>query len=295
MSIVYLNGQFVLKDQAMVSVFDRGFLFGDGVYEVIPVYEQCLFSVEEHLTRLRRSLEQIDITLNQNDALLVQMMAQLLHHNGMRDDSIYLQVTRGVEPTRQHCASADITPTIFACCLPHKRSTERHNGLKASIEADIRWQRCDIKAITLLANSLYYTQAQRRGIDDVILVRNGYVTEGVMSNIFIVKNSIIATPPADNFILPGISRQILISLAHTNELPLVERMITVDELFTADEIWTTNSTKEIAAITEVDGKPVQNGQPGPVGDLMYSLFQDYKSKYIREYQTKLKPMLEAIG
>lgn len=270
--LVYLNGEFLPLAGAKVPVLDRGFLFGDGVYEVIPVYGGRPLRLAEHLRRLEQSLAQIKMASPLTDAEWAAIFDRLI--NGPADQYIYLQVTRGAAPKRDHAIPPGISPTVFAMCSPI--APIPLDGIKAITVDDIRWDRCNIKAITLLANILLRQEALDSGASEAILVRDDRVLEGAASNLFIVKDGTLVTPPKGPEILPGITRDLVLELAHDLSIPAVERSITRAELSAADEIWLTSSTREILAVVELDGRPVSGGQPGPVWTTLRDAYQDYK-------------------
>jgi D-alanine transaminase len=278
---VYLNGEFLPPDQARVSVFDRGFIFGDGVYEVIPVFGGRLFRLPHHLSRLDASLGAIRLrnphTQQEWNSIFTRLLAE-----GSGDQSIYLQITRGVAP-RDHAFPPNITPTVFAYAQPLKYSPPEQlaQGVAAVTAADIRWQRCDIKAIALLANALLRQEAIDQGAVEAILVRDGLVTEGAASNIFVVKNGRLVTPPKGPFILPGITRDLVVEIARAKGIPCDELPVKIETLTSADEVWLTSSTKEILPITRIDGRPVGNGKPGPMHAKMFALYKEYKQAFIQ--------------
>src|SRR3990170_7320175 len=227
--LVYLNGQFLPPETARVSVFDRGFVFGDGVYEVIPVFGGRLFRLPQHLARLDASLREIRLANPLNPAQWGEVFARLVREQGGGDQSIYLQITRGVAP-RDHAFPPNITPTVFAYAQPLKYSPpeELAQGVAAVTAADIRWQRCDIKAIALLANALLRQQAIEQGAAEAILVRDGVVTEGAASNIFVVSGDRLVTPPKGPYILPGITRDLVVEIAHANKIACEEKPVGIE-------------------------------------------------------------------
>ncbi len=281
MQQVYLNGEFLPPDQARVSVFDRGFIFGDGVYEVIPVFGGRLFRLPHHLSRLDASLGAIRLRNPHTQQEWNDIFTRLLAA-GSGDQSIYLQITRGVAP-RDHAFPPNITPTVFAYAQPLKYSPPEQlaQGVTAVTAADIRWQRCDIKAIALLANALLRQEAIDQGAVEAILVRDGLVTEGAASNIFVVKNGRLVTPPKGPFILPGITRDLVVEIARARGIPCDELPVKIETLTSADEVWLTSSTKEILPITRIDGRPVGNGKPGPIHAKMFALYKEYKQAFIQ--------------
>lgn len=270
--LVYLNGEYLPLSQAKVPVLDRGFLFGDGVYEVIPVYGGKAFRLEEHLRRLEQSLAGIEMSDPLSSAAWAAIFDRLIV--GPEDQQIYLQITRGVAPKRDHAIPAGIAPTVFVMCAPIAPIPLA--GIKAITVTDIRWDRCNIKAITLLANVLLRQEAVEKGASEAILVREGSVLEGAASNILIVKNGVIITPPKGDTILPGITRDLVLELAKNQGLPTEERHISLGELRDADEIWMTSSTREILAVIELDGEPISGGAPGPLWKTLQPAYQDYK-------------------
>jgi D-alanine transaminase len=271
-SLVYLNGTYLPLNEAKVPVLDRGFLFGDGVYEVIPVYGGRPFRLEEHLRRLDHSLAGIRMVSPLSDGEWAEVFRRLI--DGPGDQYIYLQVTRGVQPKRDHAIPAEIEPTVFVMCSPI--APIPLDGIRAVTVEDIRWLRCDIKAITLLSNVLLRQDAVDLGAAEAILVRDGRVTEGAASNIFIVKEGVVITPPKSSEILPGITRDLVLELARAEGIPAEERSFSLEELKAAEEIWMTSSTREVLAVIELDGNPVGSGQPGPVWKRIQSIYQAYK-------------------
>ena len=279
MSDVYLNGEFLASDKAQVSVFDRGFLLGDGVYEVIPVYEGHCFQLDGHLVRLQASLDGVKMKNPHSNAEWTTLIEQLVQRNGGGDQSLYLQVTRGVAP-REHIFPDNVTPTAFAMSSPLAPVPEKYKtqGVAAITLADIRWQNCNIKAITLLPNSLLKQQAHEAGALEALLIRDGYLTEGAASNAYVVIDDIIYTAPKDEKVLPGITRDVVIEIAQKNKMPLIEKAVTEVQLKQADEIWISSSTKEVVPVTTLDNNPVDEGLPGPIWQKMNALYQDYKIK-----------------
>ena len=278
--VVYLNGEFLPPDQAQVSVFDRGFVFGDGVYEVIPVFGGRLFRLPQHVQRLENSLAAIRLRNPHRIEEWTKIFLRLIADNGGGDLSIYLQITRGVAP-RDHAFPPNIAPTVFAFAQPLKYAPPEQlaAGVAAIITADIRWSRCDIKAIALLANALLRQQASDQGAAEAILVRDGMVTEGAASNIFIVSRGRLITPPKGPYILPGVTRDLVVEIARAQGIPCDEQTISLAALKSADEVWLTSSTKEILPITRIDNQPVGNGKPGPLHARLFSLYKAYKQDF----------------
>ncbi len=277
MNDVYLNGDFLAADQAKVSVFDRGFLLGDGVYEVIPVYAGKCFQLARHLTRLQVSLDGVRMQNPHSETEWQTLIEQLIERNGGGDQSLYLQVTRGVAP-RDHVFPESVTPTAFAMSTPLMPADEKYKtqGAAAITLDDIRWPTCNIKAIPLLPNILLKQQAQEAGALEALLIRGGYLTEGAASNAYIVFDGTIYTAPKDEKVLPGITREVIIEIAQKNNMPLIEQAVTEQQLKLADEIWISSSTKEVVPITTLNNTAVGAGIPGPVWQKMDALYQQYK-------------------
>lgn len=276
MTLAYLNGEFLPLEQAKVSVMDRGFLFGDGVYEVIPVYQGQCFRLEQHLTRLSHSLAAIQ--LNYDCTALTPILHRLVNENGSGDQSLYLQITRGTALTRDFAFPEHSQATVMAYSMPlHSRTVpELQKGIAALTVTDIRWQRCDIKAITLLASVLLRETAKQQGKQEAILIRDGYAMEGTASNLFMVKNQVIITPPLGHYLLGGITRDLILELCTQHGLANEQRLIAVTELFSADEIWISSSIREILPVLSLNDQPVGNGTAGPLWYTVVNLYQDYK-------------------
>jgi len=283
MSTVYLNGAFLPIEQACVSVMDRGFLFGDGVYEVIPAYGGRLFRFPHHLQRLQNSLEGIRLANPCGDAQWQSILTELLERNregagDHNDQSVYLQVTRGSAPKRDHSFPEQVTPTVFAMSTPIAEpdpNIEAH-GVAAVTLDDIRWQMCNIKAITLLPNVLLRQQATEQSSAEALLVKDGLVIEGSASNVFVIKDGLIQTPPNGPLMLPGITRDLVLELAAEHGLRCSENDVPDTALRDADEIWITSSTREIIPVTRLDGRPVGTGLPGPVWKTIIGFYRNYK-------------------
>ena len=280
---VYLNGQYLPAAAATIAVFDRGFIFGDGVYEVIPVYGDRLFRLPHHLQRLDMSLAAIGLRAPMGHGQWAEVLERVVRENqghGNSDMSVYLQVTRGVAP-RDHAYPRDATPTVFAYAQPliYPEPAQLQKGVNAITVPDLRWSRCDIKAISLLPNVMMRQYALERGAAEAILIRDGIMTEGAASNIFIVTAGRLVTPPKGPYILPGITRDLIVELAHAHGIPCAEATVTEAELRAADEVWLSSSTKEVMPIVHIDDKPVGTGQPGAIHARMHALYQDYKRAF----------------
>ncbi|UCV04007.1 D-amino acid aminotransferase [Dechloromonas denitrificans] len=282
---VYLNGQFLPLAEAGISPLDRGFLYGDGVYEVIPVYSRRAFRSDEHLRRLQATLAGIKLANPLDLAGWTAVVEQLIGSAPWDDQSIYLQVTRGADNKRDHAfPPASVPPTVFAFASPlvTPSAETRAQGVAAITVADQRWARCDLKVISLLANVLARQQAIEAGCAEALLVRDGYLKEGAASNIFLVKNGVLLAPPKTQLMLPGITYDVILELADLHGQAIEVREIQEIELRTADEVWMTSSTKEILAITTLDGSAVGTGQPGPIGEKMWRWYQDFKNTVMRK-------------
>lgn len=278
--LAYVNGRYVPLADASLPIMDRGLLFGDSVYEVIPAYGGRPFRIDEHLRRLDRSLAAIRLDNPLSHADWRGVFARLTEDAAGGDRSIYLQVTRGDYPIRNHVLPARVTPNViaFAMNLPPRDAARAAAGIRVITLDDIRWHRCDIKATTLLANVLARAVATDEGADEAILVRDGVAMEGTASNLFIVSNGLLITPPDSHEVLPGITRDLVLELAAANGIPYAQASIGVDELGHADEIWLTSSTREVAAVVDLNGAPVGDGRPGPLWHRMDALYQDCKAR-----------------
>jgi len=275
--LVYLNGEYLPLNKAKVSVLDRGFIFGDGVYEVIPSYGSKALRFEHHMQRLQNSLDAVRIKNPLSNAQWQEIINKLIAETDSQDQYIYLHITRGVA-SRDHRFPDETKPTIFVMSnvLNPVEASLLETGIAAITLDDIRWQYCNIKAIALLPNILLRQQAVDKGAAEAILIRDGNMTEGAASNVFIVSDGVIKTPPKDNKLLPGITRDLVVELAKSHNIPIEETTISEKEFLTADEIWLTSSTKEILPITKINDQQVGNGKPGTVWRDMYSKYQDYK-------------------
>ena len=280
MSVVYLNCDFVALERASVSVLDRGFLFGDGVYEVIPSYGGYFLGLDRHLDRLEDSLSAIRLDRPLTRSQWQAIVQRLIGPPPAADQYVYLQVTRGAPPERDHLCPSDVTPTVFAMARPIKpRSPEvSAQGVACVTRQDPRWSRCDIKAISLLAAVLMRREAQDEEALETIMIRDGQVTEGSSTNVFVISGDTIATPAKGHLILSGITRELALSLARTAGMRFSEGPVSAEVLRRADEIWLSSSTREVLPVTRLDGAPVGPGTPGPLWRRMDALYQDYKAR-----------------
>lgn len=283
MSTCYLNGQFLPLEKAAVSPMDRGFLFGDGVYEVVPVYSRQPFRLDEHLDRLQRSLDAIRLANPLEREGWRTIVARLIEAAEWDDQSVYLQVTRGPMAIRNHAFPKRVTPTAFGLVEPlvTPSSEQVEQGVAAVSAADFRWLRCHVKATSLLANCLLRQMACDAGCAETVMFRDGILTEGAASNIFVVKNGTLLAPQKNHLMLTGITYDVVLELAERHGLPREVRDICDAEVRAADELWLTSSTKEVLAIVELDGRPIGAGRPGPVFRQMYGWYQDFKKTVMR--------------
>lgn len=279
---VYLNGKFLPIEQAFVPVLDRGFIFGDGIYEVIPVYSRHPFRLGEHLTRLQHSLDAIRLENPHSDEEWANLTRELIAQNDPEDQYVYLHVTRGVAK-RDHAFPKDVAPTVFMMSNPLITAPRElyESGVSAVSAVDNRWDRCDIKAISLLPNVLLRQLAIDADATETVMFRDGILTEGSASNIFATEKGVILAPPKDNHMLPGITYDLVLELAATNDIPVQIGKFDQSRIRQADELWLTSSTKEVLAITTLDGKAIGDGKPGPLFRRMHALYQDYKARVMR--------------
>ena len=281
MNNVFLNGEFLPVEAARVPVLDRGFLFGDGVYEVIPAYTGHLFRLTEHLDRLNHSLHAIRMEPPLSHGQWERILGQLIAQYPESDLNVYLQVTRGADTKRDHAIPAGIAPTLFAMATPvQPRNPDNYRGgVEAITLDDIRWGLCNIKAITLLANVLLKQQAVDANALEAILIRDGLAYEGAASNLLMVRDGIIVTPPKGPHLLPGITRDLILELAAEAGLPYRETDIPAEELNQAEEIWLSSSNREIMPVTLLNGKQVGDGKPGPHWQRITALYQARKDRF----------------
>ena len=277
--MVYLNGNFIEKDKAFVSVMDRGFLFGDGVYEVFPAYNRKIIGLDSHLNRLQDGLDAISIknphTKNEWKDLINKIIS---FDPNNQNQAIYLQISRGSDENRKH-TYGELKPTVYiqsSAINPREKSTLL-NGLSAITREDIRWLKSNTKATSLLANTLYAQEAKNNDAEETILYRDGIVTEASSSNVFIVKSNCIYTHPKGPNILPGITREKVIECAKINNFNVEESSFTKEQLMNADEVWISSSTREIIPITIIDGIQISDGFAGPIWSEVYDQYQSLKS------------------
>ncbi|MEE4659060.1 MAG: D-amino acid aminotransferase [Halieaceae bacterium] len=285
MTIAYLQEQYLPLEEARISPMDRGFLFGDGIYEVIPSHGGRMVGFGPHMDRLRAGLAALEIHLDWTTERWREVCERLIQENGGGSLGIYLHVSRGTDSRRFHAYPKNIPPTVFAYAfdIPPAPVPDRDTaaGFSVTTAEDLRWKRCNIKSTALLGNVMHFNQGYHGGNNETILYNErGEVTEAAACNVFVVKDGTIATPPSDYQILPGITRLLLLEILRADgSLPVEERVVTLAELGAADEVWLTSSTKEIAPVVMIDGAPVGDGAVGPVWEQALSLFAEYKFDY----------------
>lgn len=275
--IVYLNGDFVPLEEARVPVLDRGFIYGDGVYELIPVYGRRPFRLPHHLARLQRSLDGIRLENPHTAPEWSELVAELVAKQPFEDQGVYFQVTRGVAK-RDHAFPAGVAPTVFMMsnplALPTREQVER--GVAVITAQDNRWLRCDLKTISLIGNVLMRQLAVDHDAVETVMFRDGFLTEASASNVLIVRDGTIVAPPKDNLILPGITYDAAEEFALEAGLPFEQRPVARAEALAADEMWLSSSTKEVLAVTTLDGAPFAGGKPGPLFRQVHAIFQRKK-------------------
>jgi len=274
MDEIYLNGSFLPRSKAQISIMDRGFLFGDGVYELIPVFNKKVFLLDEHLKRLKNSLNLIQMNEIKG---LDKIINTLIKKNIKNTFFIYLHITRGVQSSRNHIYSENIDSTILLMCEDYPAFSENliKKGFQATIQDDFRWMKSNIKSISLLGNVLLKNHASSNGCYETLLVRNKKLTEGSTSNVFIVKDEIIYTPKLSNELLPGVTRGLLIKLLNQNNLKVIESDIYQSDLINADEVWCSSSTNAVVPIVKVDDNMINDGKAGSITMKIYEITQDF--------------------
>jgi D-alanine transaminase len=281
--IAHFNGKLLPLEEIRISPLDRGFIFGDGIYEVVPVYNGVPLHAREHFERLQRSCDEI-LMRNPHtvDEWVAHTMALLAHHPG--NQSVYVHVTRGVQGKRDHVIPKGLAPTVMMFCYPLASPSQEQveNGVACVSAEDFRWKKCHVKSISLLGNVLARQASVDAGAVETILFRDGFLTEASASNVFVVKGGTVLAAPQDHMILLGITYQLLEKLAKDGTIRLEVRPISEAEVRSADEVWLSSSTKEVLAVTTLDGRPVGGGKPGPAFRRMHALYQEYKSRLARK-------------
>ena len=277
--IVYLNGEFLPLAEARIPVLDRGFIYGDGVYEVVPIYARQPFRMAQHLARLQHSLDGIRLANPHTAQQWEALIGALAQRQPIADQALYLQVTRGVAK-RDHAFPAGVSPTVFMMSnplpLPSREQGER--GVAVVTADDNRWQRCDLKTTSLVGNVLMRQLAVDGGAVETVMFRDGLLTEASASNVLVVRGGTVVAPPKDHLILPGITYDATLEFARSAGVPFEVRKVTRDEALSAEEMWLSSSSKEVLAVTRVDGVPFGVGAPGPVFRRVWQAFQDGKSR-----------------
>lgn len=283
MTLCYLNGEYLPLQAARISPMDRGFLFGEGAYEVVPVYSRRPFRLAEHLRRFQRTLDHLRMDNPLDEAGWGNIVERLALEADSEDQQVYLQVTRGADVVRDTAFPRDVPPTVFAFSAPLATPSAEvlEHGVAAYSSADIRWLRCDLKVTSLLANCLLRQQALERGGAEIVLFRDGFLTEGGASNVFVVKGGLLLAPPKNHLMLSGITYDVVLELAERHGVPCDVREITEAEVRGADELWMTSSTREVLPITRLDDQPVGDGRPGPLARQMFGWYQHFKRTVMR--------------
>ncbi|USK43450.1 D-amino-acid transaminase [Cytobacillus oceanisediminis] len=289
MEYVILNGDLIERSEAKVDIEDRGYQFGDGVYEVIRVYNGKMFTADEHLERLLESGRKIELDIPYSIGQLKQMLAEMIERNNLELGIVYMQFSRGTSPRNHAYPGADVAPVLTAYTRETSRPVESmRNGVKASLIEDIRWLRCDIKSLNLLGNIMAKQKAAQSGCFEAIQHRGDTVTEGSSSNIAIVKDGTLYTHPATNLILNGITRRKINEICRENGVALEESAFTKDDLLDADEVFMSSTSAEITPIIEIEGKPVGNGSPGPITNKLQNLFEEAIEKECGSLTVKIR-------
>jgi D-alanine transaminase len=280
--LIFLNGDFISKSNAQISIMDRGFLFGDGVYELIPIYNGKIFLIDKHLSRLENSLKLINMESNFTEIVNIKgTIEHLIQTNNYKNVFIYIHITRGIQNQRQHIYPSKIKPTVLIMGeqYPSFAMEQITKGFKACIQNDYRWAKSNIKSISLLGNVLLKNLAAEQGMFETILMKNNKLTEGSASNVFIVKDQIIQTPKLSNELLPGVTRNLIIGLLQDKNIQVKECDISADDVKNADEVWCSSSTNEVVPIVNIDGNQIKHGSAGDITLKTYQLVKDFINNY----------------
>ena len=261
MSICFLNDKFLDIKDAKISPLDRGFLFGDAIYEVIIAVNKKPFELDAHITRLKKNISSLKYSLS-DQIDLEEIILEIISRNKFSKQVIYVQISRGTDSIRDHIPSNDLIPTVFVSSHELKTEFSPSSGERAILLEDFRWRKSQIKATSLLANVIYRSEAKQQGVFETILFENGFITEGAVSNVFCCIENKIITPPLTENILPGVTRKVILNLIQDTSLVYEETKIPIDTFLSAEEIWVTNSTKGIIPIIELDGIKIGSGLPG---------------------------------
>ena len=284
MITAYVDGAYLPLAEARVSPMDRGFLFGDGAYEVIPVYSRRAFRLDEHVARLANTLAAMRLANPHSADEWKAIILEIVARNPWDDQSVYLQVTRGADTRRNHAfPGPEVKPTVFLMSEPliTPSAEQLATGIAAVSAADIRWLRCDLKTVSMLANCLLRQHAIDHGCMETVLFRDSFLTEGAASSIFVCKDGVLLVPPKSHLMLPGVTYDVVLELARSHGMKHEVREVLEAEVRSADELWMTSSTKEVLPIMSLDGRPVGDGKPGPMGRQMYDWYQDFKNTVMR--------------
>ena len=284
MITAYVDGAYLPLAEARVSPMDRGFLFGDGAYEVIPVYSRRAFRLDEHVARLANTLAAMRLANPHSADEWKAIILEIVARNPWDDQSVYLQVTRGADTKRNHAfPGPEVKPTVFLMSEPlvTPSAEQLASGIAAVSAADIRWLRCDLKTVSMLANCLLRQHAIDHGCMETVLFRDSFLTEGAASSIFVCKDGVLLVPPKSHLMLPGVTYDVVLELARSHGMKHEVREVLEAEVRSADELWMTSSTKEVLPITSLDGRAVGDGKPGPMGRQMYAWYQDFKNTVMR--------------
>ncbi|MDN4606978.1 D-amino-acid transaminase [Sporosarcina highlanderae] len=271
--IHFIDGQFLAKDSLTISIDDRGYYFGDGVYEVVKVYDGELYTAEEHFERLSQSATKVKMTIPYSEQQLIDIAKELVKVNGIVTGHIYMQVTRGVSSRVHQFPNPEVAPVVTAYAVHNQRPMKTiENGVGTIFVDDIRWLRCDIKSLNLLGSVLAKQEAFEANCAEAILVRDGIVTEGSSTNMFGIKDGIVYTHPASNLILNGITRRVVLRLCEENGIPVEEKAFAPEEALAMDEFFMTSTTAEVTPVITIDGKAIGSGVPGPLTKKLQEAF-----------------------
>ncbi|AMQ05757.1 D-amino-acid transaminase [Sporosarcina psychrophila] len=283
MTVYFIDGQFTERDGLAISIDDRGYYFGDGVYEVIKVYGGELYTAEEHIDRLFQSATKIKMTIPYAEVQLMEIARELVAKNNILVGHVYIQVTRGSAPRMHQFPDPTVPPVVTGYAINNPRPMRGiENGVGVKSVADVRWLRCDIKSLNLLGNVLAKQEAHEAGCIEALLHRDGVVTEGSASNMFGVKGGTVYTHPVTNLILNGITRQVVLGLCEEQGIPVVEKSFTIDEAFEMDEFFLTSTTSEVTPVISIDGRPVGSGILGPLTMKLQKAFSSQIPSFIAD-------------
>lgn len=285
MTTYFIDGQFIPRDEVRISIDDRGYYFGDGVYEVIKVYGKEMFTAQEHIARLFLSASKIKLNLSYTEEEIIEIAEKLVELNDLEDGHIYMQVTRGIAERQHHFPTPTVGAVITAYTVKTSRPTaDMKQGVAVKSVEDIRWLRCDIKSLNLLGSVLAKEEAKEAGCNEAILHRDGIVTEGSSTNMFGVKAGVVYTHQVSNLILDGITRQVVLRLCKELEIPVVEKAFTLEKAYEMDEFFYTSTTAEVMPITTIDGRKIGDGKPGTITQKLQGAFVSQISSLVADKQ-----------